>query len=116
MPILGIIAGAQRYPEITGFKENPMKNLIVGLLVLTFFNAASLFADDKGKEGKFDEHKARALKRVEERMAKMTEHKNCMAAATSKEAMKACHEKMKDWMKAQNKEHQGHHEHDEHDD
>jgi|694.fasta_scaffold61683_3 hypothetical protein len=93
-----------------------MKQLVAGLVALTFLSAASLLADDKSKEGKFEEHKAHALKRIEERMAKMTEHKNCMAAATNKESMKACHEKMKEWMKAQRKEHKGHREHDEHDD
>jgi len=112
MLILGIIAGVQHYPEITGFKENKMKQLVAGLVALTFLNTASLLADDKSKEGKFEEHKAHALKRVEERMAKMTEHKNCIAAATNHEGMKACHERMKEWMKSQMKEHKGHDEHE----
>lgn len=54
---------------------------------------------------KFEDHKARALKRVDEHMAKLQEHKVCISSAKDHEAMKACHEKMKQWWQEKSKDH-----------
>ncbi|NBX92265.1 MAG: hypothetical protein EBQ85_03420 [Proteobacteria bacterium] len=90
-----------------------MKPFIVTLVALNFLGAAVSFADDKAKTEKFESHKAEALKRIEENMGKMAEHKACVTAATKPEEMKACRDKMKEWHKAHKKE-RGHHEDDHH--
>jgi hypothetical protein len=68
----------------------------IGLLVVSLG-----FADDS----KFEAHKAKALKRVEEHIAKLQEQKGCISSAKDHEAMKACHEKMKQWWEEKSKEH-----------
>ncbi|NBT58637.1 hypothetical protein EBT16_07630 [bacterium] len=58
-----------------------MKRFLLGLVFLNSLVLSNLFAD--------------------------MEHKNCIAAATKKEDLKACHEKMKAWREANQKEHHG---------
>jgi hypothetical protein len=50
-------------------------------------------------------HKAEMLKEIDEHIAKMQEHKSCVTAATTKEAMMACRDKMKDYRQGERTEH-----------
>lgn len=50
-------------------------------------------ADEEG--GKFEEHKQRMISSLDGRIAALNEAKSCAQAASSKEALKGCHEKLK---------------------
>lgn len=65
---------------------------------------APLLADQEN----FESHKAEVLKNIDERMAKLVEHKACVSAATEPQAMKTCRDKMKEWMKAEREERKSH--------
>lgn len=67
------------------------------VLASLFMMGSVAFADHhEGKMGEnFETHKQEALKRIDERLAKLQEHKTCVTAAANGDAMKACHEKMK---------------------
>lgn len=54
-----------------------------------------------GNEESFETRKAEALKRIEERLAKLTEHRNCVANSNSREQLKACHEKIRRGLQSQ---------------
>ena len=77
-----------------------MKKIEFLLIVSFLFFGLSGFANDE----KFETHKAEALKRIEERMAKLTEHRSCVSGSTSRDQLKACREKMRDWLKEQKEE------------
>jgi len=81
-----------------------MKRFLLGLVFLNSLVLSNLFAD-VGKN--FEEAKSQMLQRVEGHLTHLMEHKNCIAAATKKEDLKACHEKMKAWREANQKEHHG---------
>ncbi len=82
-----------------------MRTMLATAVLLQLAANAVLFAED-GK--KFEEHKAKVLQRVETRLSRLNEHKNCIASATKKEELKACREKMKAWHDANRKEHEEH--------
>lgn len=83
-----------------------MRLTLFGLALLNSVLVTGLFAE----EGKtFEEHKAKMLQRVEQHIGRLTEHKSCVSAATKKEDLKACHEKMKAWREANQ-----HHKEDQH--
>lgn len=70
------------------------KTKTIFLILPALFLSISLW----GKEEGFEKRKAEALKRIEERMAKLTEHRNCVSTSTAQEQLKACREKMRDWL------------------
>lgn len=75
-----------------------MKKILLMSLCLVSLSAFS--DDDMKDDGKpFEEKKAMMLTKIDERIAKMNEHKSCVQAAADKEAMKACHQKMKEHRK-----------------
>jgi len=41
------------------------------------------------------------FKQLEERMTKLTDHRNCVSTSTAQEQLKACHEKMRNWLQDQ---------------
>lgn len=45
----------------------------------------------------FEARKAEATKEIEERIAKLQEHKSCVSAASDQEALKKCRESMKEF-------------------
>lgn len=71
--------------------------MLVLICALTF--GASVQAHNhEDKDGKgFEAHKAEALKGIDDRLAKLNEHKTCVTAAADKEAFKKCHESMKEF-------------------
>ncbi len=70
------------------------------LIALCVFSVES-----RAEEGaNFAAHKAEMLANIDERIAKMQEHKGCVSAANDKEAMKACRAKMKDWREGERAE------------
>lgn len=69
-----------------------MKSLLI--LAFGLFAVTSLRADED-----FAAKKAEMVKHIDERIAKMQEHKACVEAASEKDALKACMEKMKEHMK-----------------
>jgi len=75
--------------------------LLTGLVLAGFLMPNSVQADDH--EG-FDTHKSNILKRIDERAAKLAEHKACVSASTNQEGIKACLDKMRDWMKEHREE------------
>lgn len=80
-----------------------MKHFLFPLTAL-FIAQMPLFADEMN----FESHKAEVLKNIDERMAKLAEHKACVSASTEPKAMKECREKMKEWMKAEREERKEH--------
>lgn len=69
---------------------------VFAALVLIAHPAGFALAEDKKEEG-FAERKAHILKELDERAAKLQEHKTCVAAAADRDALKACRGKMKEW-------------------
>ena len=49
--------------------------------------------------------KAEMLKEIDEHISKMQEHKSCVSAASTKEALMSCHDKMKEYRKGERMEH-----------
>ncbi len=79
-----------------------MKKSFVALLALASLVSVTRFAlaaDD------ISAHKAEVLSEIDQKIAKMTEHRGCVNAATTKDAMHDCHEKMKSWRESEHKEH-----------
>lgn len=72
-----------------------MKLLITALALSASFN---LFAEDEAKNNKWEEKKTMALERIESKIAILTETKNCITAATTKEAFKECRKARKEKM------------------
>ncbi len=67
-------------------------------LVSMFIVLCAFSLEVRADEGaNFATHKSEMLANIEERIAKLQEHKSCVSSANDKEAMKACREKMKDW-------------------
>lgn len=83
-----------------------MKRALI-VAVLTGLFATTAFATD-GKPGmggqNFEARKAEVLKNIEQRIARNTEEKACVQAATSHDALKACREKFRAEIK---NDHQG---------
>src|SRR5688572_17411034 len=72
--------------------ETIMKPAVLLLVLL----ALPAFADPK-----FEENKARALTEIDEHLSKMQEHKTCVSGASDKDALKACHNAMKEWRRGE---------------
>lgn len=75
-----------------------MKLLIALIIALPLM----VFADhhEEGGKGKsFSERKAHAVKKVDERISRLQEHKSCIQGAADKKAMKACRDKQKEYRK-----------------
>ena len=56
-------------------------------------------------DAKFAEHKAMRLKEIDEHIQKMQQHKACVSAAASPEAMEKCHMEMKAYHESHKAEH-----------
>lgn len=72
-----------------------MRKLLVAIIVV---GSVCAFADhhEENMEGKnFDEMKAKMSQHLDERIANLSEAKSCVSAATTKEALKDCHQKLK---------------------
>lgn len=67
---------------------------------LLLFLGAIAIADD----GDFAKHKSEMLKHIDERIQKMTEHKNCVSGAADKDGLKKCRESMREWRKGEMQE------------
>ena len=65
------------------------------------------YGGTQGHEGSFQEHKARAEARIQEHQKRLAEADACVKAATTNEALKACHQKGK--AGGTNKQHMGPH-------
>lgn len=70
------------------------------LLFLSLIWVSLAIADD----GDFATRKSEMLKHIDERIQKMTEHKNCVSAAADKDALKKCHESMREHRRGEMKE------------
>lgn len=73
------------------------------LIAFIALNAIPAFAEDNAAG--FAEHKTKVLAEVDQRIAKMQEHRTCINSATTPDAMKACHEKMREFHEGQRMEH-----------
>ena len=83
-----------------------MKNRIASAVLFSALITIASLADD----AEFVEHKNRALKRLEDRMAKLAEHKACIEKSAERKALRACHEAMEAWHDTQRKERREHQE------
>jgi hypothetical protein len=80
-----------------------MKQLLVAICIALPLLAFAGHGHGHGHEGmemmkdpaKWQEHKTKMLAHLEEKIASMTKTKECVTAAQSHEALKACHEQMK---------------------
>ncbi|MBF0524025.1 MAG: hypothetical protein HQK56_02885 [Deltaproteobacteria bacterium] len=76
-----------------------MKKSLIGAIVLSMALAVPVFAADntapqKGATGAgFEERKADVLKRIDARMARIQQEKDCVNAAKSHDELKACRDK-----------------------
>ncbi len=64
---------------------------LMSLVVVVGFSGAVLAAPGP----KFEERKSKVLSDIDQRIAKMQEHRACVAGASDQDAMKKCHEGMK---------------------
>lgn len=76
---------------------------ISAYLMLAF--ALSLSGSALAAEQDFEKHKQEAMANLDERIQKLNELKGCVSAAADKDALKVCHEKMKEWRHAEHAEH-----------
>lgn len=72
-----------------------MKALVVMAVMIFGFQALAHNHEGDGKD--FGTHKAEVLKHLDEKIAKLNEHKTCVTAAADKDAFKKCHESMKEF-------------------
>ena len=77
-----------------------MKKFILATSLITGLLGTQVF----GETDNFQEGKTKAIRKVEERMAKLGEMKTCIESATDWKAIKACHDTMKAWNDAQQAE------------
>ncbi len=66
-------------------------------IVLLSFSSGAFANHHEEKTGNLETHKAEALKHIDERIAKLGEHKTCVSAAKDNEGLKKCHEAMKEF-------------------
>ena len=65
----------------------------------------SVYAEHHAGEGKsFEEHKTMMTQKIDKKIANLNEAKTCVQGAKDKEALKACHEKMREQKKEMKKE------------
>ncbi len=74
--------------------------LLVGFTLLAAPLSQQAFADDD-----FAAHKTQALAKIDGHIQKLQEHKGCVSAASTKEAMAACHSAMKTWRESEQAQH-----------
>lgn len=74
-----------------------MKYLAFALISL--FTLTPAFADED-----IAARKAEKIKEIDEHIAKLNEHKNCINSASTADALKDCHGKMKEWRQTEHKE------------
>ena len=77
--------------------------LLVGFTLLAAPLSQQAFADDD-----FAAHKTQALAKIDGHIQKLQEHKGCVSAASTKEAMAACHSAMKTWRESEQAQHAEH--------
>ena len=53
----------------------------------------------------FDEMKSKMSTEIDQRIQKLQEHKACVTAATNGDALKACHQSMKEWRESEHAQH-----------
>ncbi|MCB0351804.1 MAG: hypothetical protein KDD38_11515, partial [Bdellovibrionales bacterium] len=81
-----------------------MKSIVLcAILALS----VSAFAEGEKKEENFAKRKTEMLEGIDKKIAAMQEHKTCVSAASDKDAMKKCHEKMKAFREENRGEHMG---------
>ena len=68
---------------------------MIGLLVMVLGGVSFNIAH--ASEMTFEQRKAEALKRVDERIKMMQQHRDCMEKTVDTEAFKKCHETMRNW-------------------
>ncbi len=69
-------------------------------LALALFTLSPAFAAED-----MAAHKQEALSEIDQRIAKLQEHKACVSAAETKDAMMQCRHAMKEWHKGERAEH-----------
>lgn len=72
-----------------------MKTQLAVFVLLAAFTGLASAADNN-----IEQKKAEQLKRVDERIAHLQEERSCIQAATTHDALKACHEKFRNEIKA----------------
>lgn len=70
-----------------------MKAIIFLMITVLSF---STFADEGEKGDKWKEHRDKKVERMSEKIEKMIKNRDCLKAATTKEAFKECMTSMKD--------------------
>lgn len=74
---------------------------LMALAVVAGFSGGVLAAPGP----KFEEHKSRILSDIDQRIAKMQEHRSCVSGAADQDAMKKCHDAMKAFHDAERQKH-----------
>ena len=67
-------------------------NWLLVVSFVSFCGASALAAEEN-----FEKGKSEALSELDQRIQKLQENRTCMSAAANRDAMKKCHESMKDW-------------------
>lgn len=83
-----------------------MNSWLLTILTVPFLLAASSRADE-APAGGFEKHKAQILSEIDQHLQKAQEHKACVTAATTPDALKACRATMKEWHHNERLEHMG---------
>lgn len=79
--------------------------IVTASLLLALSSNISTAEEDGKDTAQFATRKTEILKQIDERISKMQEHKTCVSSANDREAMKACHEKMKQYRMSEREEH-----------
>ena len=74
---------------------------LMSLVMVVGFSGAVMAAPGP----KFEEHKSKILSDIDQRIAKMQEHRACVAGASDQDAMKKGHEAMKAFHDAERQKH-----------
>lgn len=74
-----------------------MKVLVMVLAASFSLQSFAQEQESKPEVQNVEARKAEMLKNIDERIAKLNEHKTCVSAAPNKEALKKCHESMKEF-------------------
>jgi hypothetical protein len=73
------------------------KIFIISVCAFSLSVIAEPQGEAENKSAKFEELKSNMLQNIDLRISKLTEHKSCVSAASDKDALKNCHEKMKEF-------------------
>ena len=74
---------------------------LMALVVVAGFSGGVM----AGPGQKFEEHKAKILSEIDQHIAKMQEHRSCVAGASDHDAIKKCHETMKAFHEVERQKH-----------